>query len=225
MREHLERIRKAYDKCVGQYNQGIDPFVSIPAEFRNSSCFTALIEEGKHCNTGNPDIRKYLNPKPGMRFLDAGCGAGLTTYKLYTWPSIYYGVDTSSKTIQAIQSFVKSQGIRIGGLHFSDISRIPFPDDYFDIGALIGVLEYYALPYINLVLKELNRVLKPEAKFTLDIPNQAHPLYPAMVQLEEYLDRPHAPFTRAEFEELLRPYFSVRKVNDSKVMINYYLST
>jgi ubiquinone/menaquinone biosynthesis C-methylase UbiE len=219
----LERIRKAYDRAAEEFNQDISSLAVVPQDFKNSQGFKEFMENSKGCNTGNPAIREYLDPKPGMNFLDAGCGGGLVSYRLHDWPSLYYGIDLSPKLIEAMKSFVKREGIKIGGLWVSDLSSLPFPDRFFDIAACLGVFEYFGLPYLNMALKELNRVIKPGGKLVLDIPNQAHPYYPVMIRLEKYLQRPHVPFSREEFEDLLRPFFTIQKLDDSKVMIKYFL--
>ncbi|MBD3285880.1 methyltransferase domain-containing protein [candidate division WOR-3 bacterium] len=224
MKKQLERIRKAYDECIERYNGGIDSFVSVPQEFKESPEFSALIEGGRHCNMGNPDIRKFLNPHPGMKFLDAGCGAGLVSYKLYEWPSTYHGIDISPATIELMQAFLERQNIKTCGLKVADLSSLPFSDDFFDIGACIGVLEYHGLPYVNLAVAELHRVCKSGSRFVLDIPNQNHEHYSTMIQLEEYLSRPHVPFTRGEFEKKLASYFKIADIDDTKIMIKYYLN-
>lgn len=221
--KQLERISQAYDETIDQHNRGVDPLSAVPRDFKNSTVFLAFVEECKNCNMGNPEIREYLAPRTGMNFLDAGCGAGLLNYRLLDWPSLYHGVDLSPKLIEAMRGFVKREGIKIGGLWLSDLSSLAFPDGFFEIAACIGVLEYYGLPYISPALAELNRVLKPGARLVLDIPNHEHPHYAIMIKLEEYLKRPHVSFPRPEFEKIAGKYFEPEKINDTQVMIKYYL--
>ena len=43
-------------------------------------------------------------------------------------------------------------------------------------------------------------------------------------KLEEYLGRPNIPKSRAEFESLLAPLFTTIKVDDSCVMLKYFVT-
>jgi len=221
----LDRIRRAYDLTVEQYNQGMDPLAKVPAAFKNSPEFKAFMEDCRDCNTGASDVRGYLDPQPGMRFLDAGCGGGLASYHLYEWPSTYYGMDVSPKLINAMKDLVKREGIFIGGLYEADLSSLSFPDDFFDIATAIGVFEYYILEYIRKALKELHRVLKPQARVVMDIPNLKHPHVNIMFRLEEYLGRPNIPKERSAFEKMLRRLFSIERVDPSHVMLKYFIRT
>jgi SAM-dependent methyltransferase len=223
MNEQLKRIRKAYDMTVEQYNNGIDPLANVPQEFKNSPEFKEFLESSKGCGSSNPDIRDYLSPAAGMRFLDAGCCANLANYRFDKWPSLYYGVDISPRLIEAMKGFARRENIAVGGLFVADISSLPFGNDFFDIAMMIGVLEYCSLPYIKDALQELSRVLKPSGRAILDIPNPGHPHYPLMIALEEYLSRPNIACSRASFEEALEKLFKVTRVDDSRVMIKYFV--
>ena len=122
-----------------------------------------------------------------------------------------------------MRNFVKRQKVSIGGLEVAGISKLPFDDNSFDIAAVIGVLEYCTLDYIGTSLVELNRVLKSGARLVLDIPNRDNPYVADMQKLEEYLGRPNFIHPRAKFEELLVPLFSTERVDDSRVMIKYFV--
>ena len=222
MGNQLERIRRAYDLTVEEYDKDRDPFDKLPAEFRRSTEFTTFLDSCKDCNSGCRDIKLWLSPQPGMRFLDAGCAAGLASYRLDRWPSTYYGVDISPGLIQAMKGFVSREGISVGGLYVADIADTPFADDFFDIAAVIGVFEYHGLTYIRKALAELKRILKPGARIVMDIPNQEHLHNTVMVELESLLGRPHVPFSRSSFEDLLKPLFDIDDIDDAKVMIKYF---
>jgi SAM-dependent methyltransferase len=136
--QQLKKIREAYDLTVVQYQKGINPFDNIPEEIINSSGFKAIMADKDKMNSGAPDIKDYLNPKSGMRFLDAGCCANLVNYRLDKWQSTYYGVDISSALIDAMKSFAKKENISVGSLKVADISKLPFADNFFDIATIIG---------------------------------------------------------------------------------------
>jgi ubiquinone/menaquinone biosynthesis C-methylase UbiE len=223
MDDNLERVRKAYDLTVEQFRNGIDPFANIPDEIKNSPFYKSLQSESVSLNSSATDVKEYLTPSSGMNFLDAGCSANLVNYRLDKWPSTYYGVDISPALIAAMKGFVKREKLAIGGLEVAEISDLPFADNFFDIAAVIGVLEYCSLEYIKTAVKELNRVLKLGAKAVMDIPNPDHPYVTDMQRLEEYLQRPIYIHPRAEFEAILAPHFSIERVDDSRVMIKYFI--
>jgi SAM-dependent methyltransferase len=157
-----------------------------------------------------------------MTFLDVGCAAGLKTHHLYEWPSAYHGVDISPGLIDAMRRFVTNKSLQVGALHVADAAALPFEDGYFDIAAMIGVLEYCTPDYAEKVLKELGRVLKPQARIVLDIPNLAHPHVDLMFSLEESLGRPQYEYNRAEFEKTLAHHFEIESVDTSIVMLKYF---
>lgn len=158
-----------------------------------------------------------------MRFLDAGCCANLANYRLDKWQSIYYGVDISPNLIDAMRNFVKQKNISIGGLWVADITKLPFEDNFFDIAAVIGVFEYCTLEYIKESLVELNRVLKPKAKLVLDIPNLEQPDINLMFKIEEFSGRPNIPNSKSAFGKILKPLFTIERIDDSRMMIKYFV--
>lgn len=222
MNSQQERIRKAYDLTVQQYTKGIDPLQSVPEGIRRLPGYDEIISNST-IGSNAADIKGYLRPEMGMRFLDAGCCANLANYRLDRWPCTYYGVDISPAIIKAMKAFVRKNGILIGGLYNADLAYMPFDDDFIHIAATIGVLEYYTLEYSRRALRELHRVLQSDAKMVLDIPNLKHPYVETMFRLEEYLDRPNVPKDREAFEDLLRPLFKIECVDDSQVMLKYFV--
>jgi SAM-dependent methyltransferase len=221
--KQLETIRKAYDLTVEQHGKGINPLDDVPEEIKNSPFYKSLLSNSCALNSAACDIKDYLAPRPGMRFFDAGCCANIANYRLDEWPSTYYGVDISMALIGTMKDFVTRRRLFIGGLHVADISKLPFDDSFFDIAAVIGVLEYCTLEYIRASLRELNRVLKPGARAVLDIPNQNHPYISDMVKLEEYLGRRIFVHPRSQSKNLLAPLFSIERMDDSRVMIKYFV--
>jgi SAM-dependent methyltransferase len=223
--KEVQHIRKAYDLTVEQYKKGIHPFKDVPDDFKSSQEFKNFMNDSDPSLSGSnaPENKEYLAPEKGMRFLDAGCGANLANYKFHEWPSVFFGVDISPALIDEMKRYVSEHHIRIGGLHVAEIAHLPFEDSSFDIGLLIGVLEYYSLQYTKRALEEMNRVLKPSAKLVVDIANLGHPHVNIMFKLEEYLNRPNIPKSRRDFEKILIPLFMIDKIDDSKVMLKYFV--
>ncbi len=224
-KEQLNRIREAYDSTVRDFFAGINPLAAVPNKFKNSKAFKSFLKETDPIVTGSsyPDIKEFLQPKPGMKCLDAGCCANLATKRFDKWPSTYYGIDISPVLIQEMNKFVNEAGIKIGGLEVAEIKDLPFSNNFFDIVMVIGVFEYVSMDYASLSLTELYRVLKPESRMVLDFPNLDHPHVETMFQLEEYLQRPNIPKSREQFELALKSLFSIVKTNEKHVMLKYFV--
>lgn len=222
MNDQQSRICQAYDLTVEQNHKGIDPLDSVPEEIKRLPGYGEIINNVS-LGSSAADIREYLTPEKGMHFLDAACCANLANYRLDKWPCTYYGVDFSLAMIEAMKTFARKNAISIGGLYNTDIANMPFDDDSFQIAAAIGVLEYCSLKYSGRALRELHRVLKAGAKMVLDIPNLDHPYVETMFRLEEHLRRPHIPKEREALESLLEPMFRIEHVDDSRVMLKYFV--
>lgn len=224
-RQRLHRIREAYDLTVEQYDRQIEPFSVLPKEFFLSKDFQLFLQtmHNEQVNSGNPAIQSFLKPEPGQKYLDAGCGANLANYRLYTWPSIYFGIDLSPKLIQVMQQFTRNFKIKIGGLCNGEISHLPYEDNSFDLATVIGVFEYYSPEYAKAVFSEIKRVLKPGAKLVFDVPNQEHHLFTIMKKTEQFLNRPIVFEMTESFENLIRENFELDHREDSKVMTGYFV--
>ncbi len=99
--------------------------------------------------------------------LDIGCGNG-RNMKNNNYN--FYGVDNCD-------NFVKMAKEITPNVFLSDMTKLPFPDNYFD--AIISIASFHHLSNINRrneCLKEMHRVLKPNGKILLSIwsINQSH---------------------------------------------------
>jgi len=228
-KKQLNKIRQAYDLTVEEYKNKIDPMDKVPEKFKKTMGFKKLMKDAeKFGGSGQLEDKKFLNPKKGIKFLDAGCCANLFIHRLDKWPSKYYGVDISPALIKAMKNFIKRKKLKIGGLYVANLAKLPFKDNFFDITSCIGVLEYFELPYIKKALKEFHRVLKEDSRLVLDMPNENYPHFKTMIKLEAYLGRSRGEVpSRTEFEKELKKYFAVTRILSSKsrVMNEYFLRT
>lgn len=217
IKDEIEILKKAYDKTVDDFNKGINPLDDMPENFKK-------IDSVSNSGSGAPEIKEFLNPKKGMKFLDLGCCANLYNHRLDKWPSEYYGVDISPKLINAMKRFVERENIKIGGLFVNEISELPFEDDFFDIVAAIGVLEYFNIKHIGKITNEISRVLKKYGKVVIDMPNLKHKDIDIMFKQEEFLGRPRLEVpNREKFEEVISKKFKIEKIDDSGIMTIYYI--
>lgn len=225
MDECLKVISAAYDRTVEDFNEERDWLEALPLEFRQSEKFKNLLElSDQEVNASNaPESKEFLQPGPGLKFLDAGCCANLYNYRLDQWGATYYGIDISPALIEAMSNFADKHRLSIGEMAVAEVASLPYSDNYFDIASCVGVFEYFDFVYCAKALKELNRVLKPGGRLILDLPNPKHPLTETMFELESYLGRPVVAKNRPQFERLLAESFRTIKCQDESIMINYYL--
>jgi SAM-dependent methyltransferase len=111
-----------------------------------------------------------------MNFIQLGCSVTLKTRGYDKWPSTYYGVDIRKETIQFLYEYVAKNNLSIGSLYCGSVHETPFAESYFDIGDCVGVLEYYDRDFVLKAIQEIHRIMKPNGKFVLDIPNIASPM-------------------------------------------------
>jgi SAM-dependent methyltransferase len=227
MESQLALIGKSYDKAIELGGRGIDLYECLPVHIKNDPdypIYQEMIIKGGDSGSGRKEIKDYLSPDTNMRFIDLGCCLNLMFRGYDTWPSIYHGVDISGKTIALLDAFVKKNKLPIGSLYCGSIHETPFDDNYFDIGACIGVLEYFEKDFVTEAIVEAHRIIKPRGRFILDIPCMGSPECRIMMMIEEHLGRPDQFDMSAEaFEDILQDYFEIEKKEKAGPMIEYFL--
>ena len=101
----------------------------------------------------------------GARILDVGTGPGLLALRIAAaCPQCTVdAVDLSPEMIQRAQHTAAATG-RADAVTFAvaDVARLPFPDGTFDV--VLAILSLHHWPDPRAGLRELNRVLRPEAQ-------------------------------------------------------------
>jgi SAM-dependent methyltransferase len=105
-------------------------------------------------------ITKYL--QPGQRLLDAGCGRYMKFCKELSGMARTVGMDLEPNLE------TNNQGPPFGVR--GDLSRIPFPSNYFDMVISRSVVEHLQDP--PQVFREFCRVLRPGGKVVIITPNK-----------------------------------------------------
>ena len=229
MENQLELVARSYDKGIDFGRRGIDLYKGLPEQITDDPdypVYQKVLMEGAS-NSGNQNIMNYLSPTINMKFIDLGCCLNLMFRGYDGWPSTYYGVDISSKTIQLLNEFISKNHLSVGSFYNGSIHDTPFENSYFDIGACIGVLEYFEKDFIEKAIVEAHRIIKPEGKLVLDIPSITSPSCRIMMLIEEHLGRPERfDMSAKEFEDMLQNYFKIERMekDDSWAMFQYYVS-
>jgi len=223
----LEAIARSYDKAIDLGRRGIDQYQELPEYITNDPDYP-LYEKMRMGETlsdsASQVLISYLAPKAGMKFIDLGCCLNLMFCGYDQWPSTYYGVDISSKTIELLQEFVKKNHLRIGSLFCGSMHETPFENGFFDIGACIGSLEYFEKDFVEKAIIEMHRILKPDARFVLDVPDLGSPECRIAMIIEDYLGRTDQyDLPPQTFEKLIGDYFTIVRKEKSGSMIQYFM--
>ena len=226
MKSQLDLVAKSYDKGIDLGRKGIDSYENLPPHITNHPNYPLYLKmrmDETLSDSSQNEIVEYLLPQDGMRFIDLGCCLNLMFRGYKDWPSTYYGVDISEKTIELLQEFVHKNNITVGSLYCGSMHETPYDTSFFDIGACIGSLEYFEKDFVTQAIAEAHRIMKPDGRYVLDIPNLGSPEFQITALIEEYLGRADRyNILMEEFEEMLMPYFIVDKKKMGP-MIQYFL--
>jgi len=149
----------------------------------------ALIEM---LNKSDPKLKEYLTGyalgrnragwkflsslNPGGRVLDLGCGWGNITLSLASNAGEIFAADVVPERVALTVRRLQEKGfLNVTGCVASGWPRLPFPDSFFDLVVVNGVLEWVPgspRDAQSAFLKEISRVLKPAGQLYLGIENR-----------------------------------------------------
>lgn len=116
-----------------------------------------------------------LNPEPGFKILDIGCGEGRHAAAAYRFKDVtVIGADLDFSSLMeakrrlAFHDRLGEHGGGAWGLSVTDITRLPFADDSFDLVICSEVLEH--IPGDAAAMRELVRVVKPGRDLVVSVP-------------------------------------------------------
>jgi 2-polyprenyl-3-methyl-5-hydroxy-6-metoxy-1,4-benzoquinol methylase len=113
----------------------------------------------------------------GKTLLDAGCGTGIFTRRAIQKNALVTSIDIAPKLVTITKSKNPSANVLTASL-----LELPFADHTFDYVISSDVIEHTNNPYE--ATKELIRVLKPEGKICITVPNRT--LWFFSVKLADY---------------------------------------
>jgi ubiquinone/menaquinone biosynthesis C-methylase UbiE len=131
------------------------------------------------------DWMALLNLGGNSRILDAGCGWGTLTFQLAGNCESIYAMDSSRYAVKFVQVRSRQDGYKNVFPLRGNVLQLPFPDNFFDLVVLNGVLEWigcadekkHPVAVQKSFLKEISRVLNADGQLYVGIENRYSATY------------------------------------------------
>ena len=113
--------------------------------------------------------------RPGMSFIDVGCGQGRHSYEAYRRGARVTAFDLSESDLADVKTMfgamdVEGQGGAEGSaeVQHGDVTRMPFADNSFDRVLASEILEH--IPEVDAAIAEIARIAKPGGLVAVTVP-------------------------------------------------------
>lgn len=118
-------------------------------------------------------IEACLDPQPGEKIVDLGCGAGLVAHYFLKKGCEVHGVDLADEAIKA--AIAINQPYPKGSFRVGDASKCDhLADGSFDKACSVDVIEHCGYDVMLDIFREANRLLKPGGLYYVYTPNPKH---------------------------------------------------
>ena len=124
-----------------------------------------------------------LQRRGAQRVLDLGCGAGRHVVYLAREGLNVCGTDISPRGLEYTRAWLEQEGLH-ADLQLSDMTVIPYPDEYFDGIISTNVIHHNTLDNIRRCVAEMHRVLVPGGRALLIVQSKRGYRYGKGQQLE-----------------------------------------
>ncbi len=118
-------------------------------------------------------VLSHLQPVPGEKILDVGCGVGTFAYHAAKAGAAAYGADYSDASIDTAKKLADKFGI-LDKIQYKccDVCRqLPYPNSLFDKITAADFIEHITTSQKEELLSEMVRVLKPDGEIIIFTPN------------------------------------------------------
>ncbi len=116
-------------------------------------------------------IVKELKSKSTDKILEVGCGRGFILNILSElYPAEFHGVDIEKEHLAIARKQLKGRNVKI---RYASAYGLPYSNNTFDAIVFTEVLEH--LEHEDKALREIWRVLKPNGKLVMTVPNKKYP--------------------------------------------------
>lgn len=120
------------------------------------------------------EVLRMLDPRPGDRILEIGCGAGEHALKLAARAGEVVGIDRAFAGTQRANARARREAIVNVAFATGDAAALPFPDAQFDKAAAIDFVEHLVDAPLAKVFDEARRVLAPGGILAIYTPCLTH---------------------------------------------------
>jgi len=105
--------------------------------------------------------------------LDIGMGRrGRYVARMAEQVSKSFGIDISDVTVAVAKKHMQEKRLdKVSGVAVASADALPFPDGYFTLVVCSEVMEYYPLSDVEVLLKEIKRVLAIHGRAIVDFPD------------------------------------------------------
>jgi cyclopropane fatty-acyl-phospholipid synthase-like methyltransferase len=117
-------------------------------------------------------VKRVIDPRPGDRIIDLGCGMGAVAHFCSTFGAQAVGVDLSPVAIGMARELFPQAGLEFHERDVSDLHGIG--DGTFDKAVSADLVEHIPQAVFEGMLREAFRVLRSDGVFFIYTPNPAH---------------------------------------------------
>jgi len=117
-------------------------------------------------------ISGLLDPQPGQKIIDIGCGVGTFVYAAAKQKAIAYGLDYSHESLKIAKVLSEKFNTEITSEFVTGSAlSLPYKDSSFDKVVIADFIEHITDAEKEILLKEVHRVLKHQAEGIIFTPN------------------------------------------------------
>lgn len=109
-----------------------------------------------------PEIAKIFKERGIKKVLDLGCGSGRHMVYLAKHGFEVYGIDIAPKGIEITKKWIKQEKLKANFKIGNIYKKLPYPNNFFDALISIHVMHHEKISNIRKLIKEIERILKPE---------------------------------------------------------------
>jgi SAM-dependent methyltransferase len=117
-----------------------------------------------------PKIVQMLKHRGGSTVLDLGCGTGRHVVYLAQNGFLVFGLDSSSKGIEATRQWLAAEGLAADLRLQSMMDKLPYEDDVFDAVVSVQVIHHADIATIRGIVDEICRVLRKGGLLFVTVP-------------------------------------------------------
>jgi 2-polyprenyl-3-methyl-5-hydroxy-6-metoxy-1,4-benzoquinol methylase len=137
------------------FNEKLSFYLKHPLQGLNCLCYSKIL-----------GLNRALKCAPGCNVLDIGCGDGRFLLESRANGCLCFGNDISRTALNRLRQIAPDIETRCGNLW-----EVGFSGDFFDVINLSNVIEH--VPDIDKLLFEARRIIKPDGRLRVQVPNSA----------------------------------------------------